>query len=514
MLLASGVLRADDATPPATAPGDLTVDQLFGNHAILQQGKPITVWGTGTEGQTVTVDFDGQHAEGVVKDGSWEAHLTPLTAGGPYDLTIQSGTEKIVSSDVSVGDVWLAGGQSNMQCNFGHAPEYLAHPEDYANPQLHSFTVDIVIANSPTVPRKSISYSGWKLVTADQLKWMSMIGCTFATNYQKRMKIPVGLIQSYQGSTPIETWMPLEAVQKVEPDAHPPADEPPLIAGADLSKYFRAYKPIPPGGMYNAMISPLVRFPIKGVLWYQGENNSGHPMNYSQLLTGLISSWREKWGIPDLPFVIDQLSSAGTVLKNDPTKEQLAWLREQQQIAVDATPQTGLTIIYDLGEYGDTHAHAKPPQAKRMLDTYNSFSTGGPKQLGPRYTTSSVNGGQIRVNFETHGHALAATAVVMNKKPGLPAGTDPDAFRTTAGTLSGFTICGADQKFVDATATIDGTSVIVSSPTVTAPVAVRYAWADFALANLFDDTGYPAAPFRTDTFPPPAKLAAPAPLPK
>jgi sialate O-acetylesterase len=338
---------------------------------------------------------------------------------------------------------------------------------------------------------------------------MSMIGCTYATDYQKRVKIPVGLIQSYQGSTPIETWMPLEAVQKVEPDAHPPADEPPLIAGSDLSLYFRKFKPLPPGGMYNAMIWPLVRFPIKGVLWYQGENNAGRPMHYAQLLTGLIASWREKWGLPDLPFVIDQLSSTGTVLKNDATKEQWAWLREQQQNVVDATPQTGLTVIYDLGEYGDTHSHAKPPQAVRMLDTYFSFSTGGPKQLGPRYTTSSVNGGQIRVNFETHGHGLVATEVVMNKNPGLPAGTDPDAFRTTPGTLTGFTICGADHHFVDATAIIDSTSVVVSSPMVSQPVAVRYAWADFTLANLFDDAGYPAAPFRTDTFPPPAALTAP-----
>jgi len=261
------------------------------------------------------------------------------------------------------------------------------------------------------------------------------------------------------------------------------------------------------------MIAPLVRFPIKGVLWYQGENNSAHPMQYSQLLEGLISSWREKWGISDLPFVIDQLTSNGNTLKTDTTKEQVAWLREQEQIAVDNTPQTGLAIIYDLGEYGDSHSHAKPTQAHRMIDTYFSFTSGGPKQLGPRYTTSAVSGSQIRVSFETRGHKLVAATVVMNKKPGMAQGTDPEAFRTQPGVLSGFTICGADHNFVDATATSDGDGVVVSSPAVSQPVAVRYAWNDFTLANLFDDTGYPTAPFRTDSFPPPDKLAGPQPLP-
>jgi sialate O-acetylesterase len=506
-------LWGDDA--PAAAKNSLSISQLFGSHAVVQRGTPIPIWGWGVEGESVNVDFAGEHGQTSVKQGAWRVVLPALPAGGPYKLTVASGSDAKVVDDIYVGDVWLAGGQSNMQCFFSHAPELLARPDKILNPQVHVFSVDIKMASAPletsAPPPRPISINGWKMIGPGDLRYVSMIAYCFASEAQKRQNVPVGVIISCQGSTPIEAWMPETAVQQIEPEDKPLPEGALLIEKAALSAYFKAFKPIPAAAFYNAMIAPLIGYPLTGVLWYQGENNAGHPINYSRLLAGLVGAWRQDWHSPDLPFIIDQLASNGNQNKNDRTGESYAWLREQQQVAVDQTPNTGLTVIYDLGEYGDTHSHAKPAEAHRMVETYFSMAGNGPRQLGPRYLKSDGQGARMRVSFETHGHKLQAAEVVMNKQPGFAPGTDPQAFHSPAGTLVGFTVCGPDHHFVDATATIDGASVVVSSPQVSQPVAVRYAWSNFTMANLFDDAGFPAAPFRTDAFSPPGKLATQAP---
>lgn len=481
----------------------LELGSLFTDHAVLQRNVSLPIFGKGKEGEPVRVHFAGKTAETSVKNGIWETKLPALPAGGPFDLVVESGPERIRRSDIYVGDVWVAAGQSNMQMGFGSAPELVDRAEEFLNPSVHIFGVRLASSNMPLTD-SALSQSGWHAVDKSGLKWCSIVAYLFASKYGKEAGVPVGILSANQGSTGIETWMPLEAVRKVIPDVKTFSDEPFFCEGGAFTKNFQSGKAQLASGLFNAMISPLVRFPVKGVLWYQGENNSGHPMNYSKLLTGLAESWREKWGNPSMPFVVVQLTSYGN--EKEPRGDTFPWLREQQQLAVTGTPGSGLAITYDLGEFSDIHPHAKEGVAGRMVDTFLSFDKGGPKELGPQLKTSKVEGNHIRLGFESPGGTLVAKEVVMNKNKGLAPGTDPEAFRCPAGVLKGFEICGADGKFVEAEAVIEGKDVMVNAPSVREPVAVRYAWKNFALANLSDEKGYPAAPFRTDDFPPPAAL--------
>jgi len=479
----------------------LELGSLFTDHAVLQRDVPLPIFGKGKEGEPVKVRFAGQTMETSVKNGLWEAKLPALPAGGPFDLLVESGSEKIRRSDIYVGDVWVAAGQSNMQMGFGSAPELVDRAEEFLNPLVRVFGVRLASSNAPLTD-SALSQSGWHAVDKSGLKWCSIVAYLFASKYGREAGVPVGILSANQGSTGIETWMPLEAVRKVIPDVKTFSGEPFFCEGGAFAENFRSGKTQLASGLFNAMISPLVRFPVKGVLWYQGENNSGHPMNYSRLLTGLVESWREKWGNPSMPFVVVQLTSYGN--GKEPRGDTFPWLREQQQLAVTGTPGSGLAITYDLGEFSDIHPHAKEGVAGRMVDTFLSFDKGGPKELGPQLKTSKVEGNHIRLGFESPGGTLVAKEVVMNKNKGMAPGTDPEAFRCPAGVLKGFEICGGDEKFVEAEAVIEGKDVVVNAPSVPEPVAIRYAWKNFALANLFDEKGYPAAPFRTDDFPPPA----------
>lgn len=480
----------------------LKVCGLFTDHAVFQRDVPIRIWGEGREDAQVEVVLNGQRVTTRVTDGKWEIELPAHPAGGPFDLTIQSGEDAKNVRDIYFGDVWLAAGQSNMQMTFGAVPELAARSNEFLTPRVRVIGNRIAMSTSP---RDECGAYDWFIASQDNLKWTSVVGYLFGVAYAEKFDTPVGIIMCNQGSTGIETWMPREALFEAMPDMQAPDGGPPLIEGAALGELFKTGKPCLPSGMYNAMIYPLMRFPIKGVLWYQGENNAGQPMQYARLLESLVTGWRRAWNNPEMPFLVAQLSSYGEA-KWDATGEAWAWLREQQQTAVDRIHNTGLAVTYDLGEFADIHPRAKEQVAARLFDVWMSVHSGGPGQLGPRLAKSHIEGSRIRVSFQPSGVRLVAADVVMNKEKGMATGLDPAAFRASSRKLSGFEICGEDHHFVKAEAKIEGGDVLVESPNVKTPIAVRYAWGNFALANLFDDKGRPAIPFRTDGFEPPQPL--------
>lgn len=239
------------------------------------------------------------------------------------------------------------------------------------------------------------------------------------------------------------------------------------------------YPPPPPSGLYNGMIAPLVPFRIRGAIWYQGESNALEAYQYRTLLPAMIRGWRRVWDEPDFPFLIVQLPNQGS----SPELGESPWaeLREAQLMTLKTVPNTGLAVTIDVGEMRNLH----PPRKKEIGERLALWAFGnsyGQKLVysGPIYEGSKIEGSRIRIHFTHTGSALEA-------KDG--------------GAVKGFSIAGADRKFHWADAQIDGDTIVVASPDVTQPVAVRYAWADSPECNLYNKEGLPASPFRTDDWP-------------
>jgi sialate O-acetylesterase len=236
----------------------------------------------------------------------------------------------------------------------------------------------------------------------------------------------------------------------------------------------------PPSGMYNGMIAPLLPFAIRGAIWYQGEGNAGRAYQYRKLLPAMIRSWRNAWGEGDFPFLIVQLPNYRE-RRDQPSESDWAELREAQAMTAASVPHAGMSVNIDLGEAGDVHPREKREVGARLA-RYALGSIYGMEQVysGPVYESMRIDGARVRLRFNQMGSGLTAR--------------DGDKLR-------GFAIAGADKKFVWADAAVEGGEVIVSSPAVPKPVAVRYAWADNPDANLANREGLLASPFRTDDWP-------------
>jgi sialate O-acetylesterase len=230
--------------------------------------------------------------------------------------------------------------------------------------------------------------------------------------------------------------------------------------------------------LYNAMIAPLIPFAIKGAIWYQGESNAGRAYQYRTLFPTMINDWRTNWRQGVFPFIFVQLANYQAV-KPEPVGDAWAELREAQTMAL-SLPNTGMAVTIDIGDANDIHPKNKQDVGKRLaLNALNKVYNKNVKYSGPMYKSMSVDGNKIRLSFEY----IADGLEVKGEK------------------LTGFAIAGSDQKFVWAEAKIERKNIIVSSPKIINPIAVRYAWATNPICNLYNSEGLPASPFRTDDWP-------------
>jgi sialate O-acetylesterase len=473
---------------------DVRLPSLFSDHMLLQGGVPVRVWGKGEPGEQVTVRFRSQSVSASAgSSGQWEAFLAPLDPGGPSELTVE-GKNTITIRDVLVGDVWVASGQSNMvwPVRRSNNPEQEIAAADY--PQIRLFKVAMKV--SPT-PLDDVSGS-WMVCGPQTVGDFSGVGYFFARHLNRQLKRPVGVIQSAWGGTPAESWTSGPAL----------ASDPGLISVfADWAKlmgdYPSAYAryrrqvqaleakgastgvrpPNPPvgpdhqwspAGLYNAMISPLTPYAIKGAIWYQGENNASKRRSYvyRRLFQTLIQDWRQAWGQGAFPFLFVQLANYAR------TGEHSEWpeLREAQAMALDLN-NTGMAVTIDIGNPTDIHPTNKQDVGLRLALAARAIAYGEKiVYSGPLFRQATREPGALRIWFDHAGGGLMAEG----------------------GDLKGFTIAGPDGEFVAATAAIEKTSARVSSPQVRDPVAVRYAWADSPECNLYNAEGLPAAPFRSD----------------
>ena len=498
-----GVLSAANLSLPAFA--QLTLPSVLSSHMVVQRDLPVHIWGLAAPGEAVQVSFRGEtKSTSAGQLGRWSVYLSRGGAGGPFDLTVKgtpaaAGGEAAAAipaqtvsfSDVLVGDVWVASGQSNMEFAMRQAATAEQDLPHAANDRIRLM---IVKKKAAEYPLDDVETEGWAASTPDTAKDFSAVAWYFAREIEQREHVPVGVIDSTWGGTVAEAWTRMAALGAdaalapvfVSWGQMTEREEDALLRdkGEQMQRAEAkaAGKPEPqfpwhpqllswgPAMLWNGMIAPLTTFPIRGVIWYQGETNSAlarAPL-YRRVFGAMIEDWRHEWGIGDFPFLFVQISN----FKSSP-KEDWAELREQQLKTLDLN-NTAMAVTIDIGNPDNVHPTDKVDVGLRLALAARALSYGEDiSYSGPIYRQATPEGNAIRIWFEHPAKGLTAKG----------------------GELTGFEVAGADGRFVPATAKIDGNTIVASSNAVAEPRFVRYGWANSPQCNLFNGEGLPASPF-------------------
>jgi sialate O-acetylesterase len=489
----------------AAASADVTLPGVFTAHAVLQRDRAIPVWGWADPGEQVTITLGDQTKTAAADaEGKWSVRLDAMQAGGPYTLKV-AGKNTIELEDVMLGEVWICSGQSNMAWTVSNSlnPDEERAAADY--PRIRMFTVDRVPAETP----QETCGGRWQVCSPETVGGFSAVAYFFGRELHKELDVPVGLINTSWGGTPIQAWTSL-AAQRAHEELHPMLDDwQRRVESYDPDQARRQYekllarweeeaakakaegKPAPrrpnppsdprtsphrPANLYNGMVAPLAPYAIRGAIWYQGESNAGVAGVYGLQLDAMIRNWREIFQVGDFPFAWVQLANFMKA-QEQPSEGGWAWIREQMLQSL-AIPNTGMAVIIDIGEADDIHPRNKQDVGRRLALWALAAAYG--KDIvysGPMYQSMKVEGDKAVLRFDHLGGGLVAGG---GEK------------------LKGFAIAGPDRSFVWADARIEGDTVVVSSPEVKQPAAVRYGWANNPDCNLSNRAGLPASPFRTD----------------
>lgn len=475
--------------------GEVRLPKLFADHMVIQRNQPVHVWGEAGAGEIVTVTFRGTKQSATADSlGRWDVQLPPGDAGGPFRLTIQ-GANVITLSDVLVGDVWIASGQSNMGFSLRES-QNAAHELTEANlPQVRLLHVNQRYAD---YPQEDLTLtSPWSVCTADSAKDFSAVGYFFSRDIQRQEQVPIGIIESDWGGTPAEAWtsmhalsqdaglMPVFSAWSVMADNEATTQREENYERKEIEQKYGSqqdenlrlpWHPIfnswAPASLYNGMIAPLTKFPIRGVIWYQGESNTDalRYQIYGRLFRTLIQDWRAAWAQGSFPFLFVQIANYRTG-PDDHWPE----VREAQRHALQLA-NTAMVVTIDIGDPDNIHPTDKQDVGYRLALAARAVAYHeSVEDSGPLYRSMRRDGATLYLYFD---HADRGLTVNGN-------------------TLRGFEIAGADGKFVPAFATIEGQSVVLSSPTVPQPTEARYGWSGDPAANLFNKAELPASPFDT-----------------
>ena len=480
-----------------SAHADVTLNPLFDDHMVLQREIPAAVFGMAEPGEKVTVTFGGQTKSATTdKEGNWTVKLDAMKANKvPLEMTV-AGKNTVTLKDVVVGDVWVCSGQSNMDFTPGayhNALDPKPYDEkDFDFPLLRQFHV----VNEPSMqPETKLKVNRGNGTSEESASWLpckpttgnrfSAVALYFGRKLQMETGVPIGLIKDAWNGTRIEPW--------ISPDGL--ASIPELPPVKDLPKEYKQDGGYPSTWhcLFYGKIHPLTRFAIKGAIWYQGESNGDEGETYYQKMRALIGGWRKAWGVGDFPFYFVQL--AGRMKMSDKPEGGDGWAKiRMAQFKSLTIPHTGMAVAMDLAdvrEPGDIHPKNKQDVGERLA-LWSLARDYGKKDLvysGPLFKSAKIEGDKIRIAFDSVGSGL----IVASKKGFEPVVKDPH------GKLQHFAIAGEDKKWVWGNAVIDGATVVVSSPEVPKPVAVRYAYTMSGDGcNLYNQEGLPASPFRTD----------------
>ncbi len=464
---------------PTAARADVKPNAICSEGMVLQQKSHAKIWGTAAKGETVSVTFRGKTGKNLTDDkGNWSVTVDTGAAGGPFEMTIK-GENTIAYKNVLVGEVWVCSGQSNMEASVGSYIKCDDGP--YATSARHnSMLRTFNVKRNPQTTPQSDTGGNWIEADPKTVGQFTAVGYFFGRNLQEDLKVPVGLIHTSWGGTRIETWMSENALAPFE---KAPANAKPGNANGASQ-------------LYNGMIHPILNYQVKGAIWYQGESNAGNAYKYRAMHPAMIENWRADFKNPDLAFYFVQLAPFGAAAKK-PGESNWAELREAQMMTLKLK-NTGVAVITDFGSEYDIHPTPKRPAGDRLALAARAI-TYGEKIVysGPMFKDVKFDAGKATLTFDHIGGGLIGKELVptLEKKNGA-------AWRVKDGSASaplvGFTICGKDKVFQDATAEIVGDTVVVSNAAVAEPVAVRYGWANHPICNLFNREGLPASPFRTD----------------
>ena len=509
---------------PLPAHADVMLNAVFTDHMILQRDMPVPVYGTAEPGEKVTVAFSGKEKSVVAdKDGNWSVKLDAMKVSTAPAVMTVSGKNKLTLNDILMGDIWICSGQSNMEWVLGACNR----PDDLAQANVPMIRLYQMRGTAAPTPRTEFNCLPWTPCTPESVKNFPAVGYYFGRKVLQETGVPIGLIRSALGGSAIEPWTPYAELAMV-PELAKDKDildqqiktyvdtlaALPLKATSYVSEARKALStntqlPEPPvlpvypisnnpkrdwNCLYNGHIHALTRFAIKGVLWYQGEGNTTNAETYFAKKRALIGGWRRAWDQGDFPFYFVQLANYGnpdTIAGADDG----GWAKlRMAQLKSLAITNTGMAVAIELADIGNPHdVHAKNKKdVGERLALWALAKDYGKKNLvysGPLFKDMKVEGSKIRIAFDSVGSGL----IVATKK-----GYDP-VVKEPQGKLQKFAIAGDDKKWVWADAVIDGKTVVVSSPEVPKPVAVRYAFAaNPDGCNLYNNEGLPASPFRTD----------------
>ncbi len=488
---------------PAAAQSKVQLPAIFSDNMVLQRLHPVAVWGTAAAGERVVVQLAGQSVSTAADhSGRWRVVLKELPAGGPYELKA-GGTNLLTIHNVLIGDVWLCAGQSNMGITVAQSNNGDKAVARSNNSAIRLFKVGQSIAFAPEADLTG----AWAVCSPATVGSFSAVGYYFGSELAHEVGVPIGLIDCSYGGYPIDAWLSRSALEPLSTYAYDLAKWDLVLARypikqkdyaeqasqwkswANTLKRFGLHPsrppkpPYPPSmlgrptSIFNAMVAPLIPFSLRGVIWNQGEGDVGKASRYGVLFPALISDWRARWGQAVLPFYFVQLHNyLGRAAQMQ--RSLIAELRESQQAAL-SLPHTGMAVAIDLGGTDNSIHYLNKSEVGGRLAAAVLAEEYGHKlaSSGPTFLSATVEGATIRIRYQ---HCDGG----LRTRDGQP--------------LRGFAIAGADKRFVWADAVVDRNCVIVSSPRVKNPVAVRYAWADNPDCNLINGALLPAAPFKTD----------------
>jgi sialate O-acetylesterase len=450
----------------------VSLPSFFGDNMVLQQQTNAAMW-DGPPNSTVLVTPSWDKKKYTIKadaTGKWKIKIATPGAGGPYDIKISDG-EIVTLHNVMIGEVWLCSGQSNMEMPMkGFRDQPVRGSNDAIfNSSNDNIRLYILPRSVKTQPQPNSKSSSWKIAAQESVSNFSATAYYFARILQQQLKVPVGLVNISYGGSPAEAFMSEEAVKEF------PEIKIPVVA--DSAKVNNKVATT----LYNGMIYPFIGYTIKGCIWYQGESNYDRPDQYEKLFPAMVKEWRNEFDQGDFPFYFAQIApynNSQFLASGQTMKFSSAYLRDAQRKALNKIPNCGMVVLMDIGEENSIHPADKETGGKRFayLALAKTYERKGFAFTSPSFDSLLINGNTAAIKFKDVPNGLTSFG-----KP-----------------LLNFEIAGSDKVFRPAKAVIWRGTVLVSSPDVATPVAVRYAFKDFVIGDLFSTEGYPVSSFRTD----------------